>query len=118
MSLIQIQRQHPFGLGTARNAAHAWMAHAEKKYGVQCRYVAGREHDVVYFTRPQADGHVRVGAETFDFYMQLGWILAPFTPSIVTLIVPITLQKTGILSFVEFKKNRRHKKMHNLNCAF
>ena len=82
MSLIQIQRQHQFGLGTARNAAHAWMAHAEKKYGAKCRYVTGRDHDVVYFSRPQADGHVRVGAQAFEFYMQLGWILAPFTPSI------------------------------------
>ena len=79
MSVIKVHRQHQLGREGARRAAYAWMRHAEKKYQASCRYVAGREHDVVYFSRPQADGQVRVGALAFDFQMELGWALAPFT---------------------------------------
>ena len=53
MSVIKVHRQHQLGREGARRAAYAWMRHAEKKYQASCRYVAGREHDVVYFSRPK-----------------------------------------------------------------
>ena len=60
MSQILIERQHALGLPVVRQHAQTWASKASDKFGVQCRYEAGDQQDVLHFEGNGIEGQLHV----------------------------------------------------------
>ncbi|MDH0049937.1 MULTISPECIES: polyhydroxyalkanoic acid system family protein [Comamonas] len=82
MSDIQIDRPHTLGLPTARQHARLWADKAQAKFGVECRYEEGGEHDVLHFSGNGIDGQLHVSADALQLRASLGFLAAMFKDQI------------------------------------
>lgn len=82
MSNIHIDRAHTLGLPAARQHAQIWAQKAQAKFGVQCRYEEGAEHDVLHFNGNGIDGTLQVTANQLQLQAQLGFMAAMFKDQI------------------------------------
>lgn len=82
MSHIHIERQHTLGLPAARQHAQTWAEKATAKFGVQCRYEAGDEHDLLHFDGNGMEGQLHVSASQLKLEAQLGFLAAMFQDKI------------------------------------
>lgn len=87
MSDIHIKRTHKLGLEGARKLAFKWAEAAEDKLGMSCTYAEGKTSDVVSFTRPGADGELKVTKDHFELEAKLGFLLGMFRDRIEKEIV-------------------------------
>lgn len=84
---IHITREHGLGLAAARKLAFRWAEVAEEKLGMECSYEEGKTSDLVTFTRPGANGELRVTKDRFELEARLGMLLGMFKERIETEIV-------------------------------
>jgi putative polyhydroxyalkanoate system protein len=84
---IHITRDHQLGLPTARKLAFRWAQTAEEKLGMECTYEEGKTSDLVSFTRPGANGELKVTKDHFELNARLGFLLGAFRDRIETEIV-------------------------------
>lgn len=82
MSHIHIERPHTLGLAAARQHAQTWAEKASAKFGVQCRYEAGIEHDLLHFDGSGMEGRLHVSASHLKLEAQLGFLAAMFQDTI------------------------------------
>lgn len=82
MSQILIERQHTLGLPAARQHAQQWASKATTKFGVQCRYEAGEQHDVLHFEGNGMEGRLQVTGTQLQLQAQLGFLAAMFQAQI------------------------------------
>lgn len=82
MSHILIERQHTLGLPAARQHAQTWATKATAKFGVQCRYEAGAERDVLHFDGNGMQGQLHVSASDLKLQAELGFLAAMFQDKI------------------------------------
>lgn len=82
MSQILIERQHTLGLPTARQHAQTWATKATAKFGVQCRYEAGNDSDVLHFEGNGMEGRLHVTGTELKLQAQLGFLAAMFQDKI------------------------------------
>ncbi|MEN9538826.1 MAG: hypothetical protein RLZZ126_1061 [Pseudomonadota bacterium] len=78
MADIHIVRKHKLGLAKARAVAYRWAEQAEQDLQMSCTYEEGAKTDEVCFTRPGADGTLRVTATEFALTARLGFLLGAF----------------------------------------
>ncbi len=84
---IHITREHSLGLSAARKLAFRWAETAEEKMGMECTYEEGKTSDLVTFTRPGANGELKVTKDRFELDARLGFLLGAFKERIETEIV-------------------------------
>lgn len=84
MSHILIERQHTLGLPAARQHAQTWAEKAHAKFGVQCRYEAGEDSDVLHFEGSGMEGSLHVTGTQLKLQAQLGFLAAMFQDKIET----------------------------------
>lgn len=84
---IHIKREHSLGLAGARKLAFQWAEAAEKKLDMECTYEEGKTSDVVTFTRPGANGELKVTKDSFELDARLGILLGIFRDRIESEIV-------------------------------
>lgn len=82
MSHIHIERQHTLGLSAARQHARTWAEKATAKFGVQCRYEAGDDRDVLHFDGSGMEGRLHVNACQLKLEAELGFLAAMFQDKI------------------------------------
>lgn len=82
MSHITIERQHMLGLPAARQHAQTWAEKAHAKFGVQCRYEAGEQNDVLHFDGNGMQGQLLVSATQLKLDAELGFLAAMFQEKI------------------------------------
>lgn len=82
MTEIRIARAHQMGLPQARQTARQWMAQAEEKFDLSCRYEEGPEADAVQFSRPGMSGTLQIGEAQFELQAQLGFMFSAFKDKI------------------------------------
>lgn len=82
MSHIHIERQHTLGLPAARQHAQSWAEKAHAKFGVQCRYETGAEHDLLHFDGNGMQGQLQVGTNQLTLHAELGFLAAMFQEQI------------------------------------
>jgi len=82
VSDIQIDRTHTLGLPTARQHARLWADKAQAKFGVECRYEEGAEHDVLHFSGNGIDGQLQVSGDALQLRASLGFLAAMFKDQI------------------------------------
>lgn len=75
---IHITRKHHLGLAGARKLAFRWAEAAEEKLGLECTYEEGKASDLVSFTRPGANGELKVTKDHFVLDARLGLLLGAF----------------------------------------
>jgi putative polyhydroxyalkanoate system protein len=84
---INIVREHDLGLAAARKLAFRWAETAEEKLGMECTYEEGKTSDLVSFTRPGANGELKVTKNRFELDARLGFLLGAFKDRIESEIV-------------------------------
>jgi putative polyhydroxyalkanoate system protein len=84
---IHISRRHHLGMAGARKLAFRWAETAEEKLGMACTYEEGGSEDVVTFTRPGANGELKVTKDHFELDARLGILLGAFKERIESEIV-------------------------------
>jgi putative polyhydroxyalkanoate system protein len=84
---IKISRDHGLGLAAARKLAFRWAETAEEKLGMECTYEEGKTSDLVSFTRPGANGELKVTKDRFELHARLGFLLGAFRERIESEIV-------------------------------
>lgn len=82
MSHILIERQHTLGLPAARQHAQNWASKATAKFGVQCRYEAGTDSDVLHFDGNGMQGQLHVTGSDLKLQAELGFLAAMFEDKI------------------------------------
>ena len=82
MSHIHIERQHTLGLAVARQHAQTWATKATAKFGVQCRYEAGSDSDVLHFEGNGMQGQLHVTGSDLKLQAELGFLAAMFEDKI------------------------------------
>ena len=82
MSQILIERQHALGLPVVRQHAQTWASKASDKFGVQCRYEAGDQQDVLHFEGNGIEGQLHVTESQLRLQAQLGFLAAMFQDQI------------------------------------
>ena len=82
MSHILIERQHTLGLPAARQHAQTWASKATAKFGVQCRYEAGSDSDVLHFDGNGMQGRLHVSGSALKLEAELGFLAAMFEDKI------------------------------------
>lgn len=78
MAHIHIERTHQLGLTQARETAAQWVAEAESKFDMRCRYEAGENSDQVLFSRSGVSGVFKLDGERFAIEAKLGFLLGAF----------------------------------------
>jgi putative polyhydroxyalkanoate system protein len=86
MPTIELHREHTLGLAKARQLAAQWTKQVERDFDMQCATEAGKDHDVVTFTRTGVSGRLVVSGTRFDLDAKLGLLLGAFTKTIQTQI--------------------------------
>ena len=82
MSQILIERQHALGLPVVRQHAQTWASKASDKFGVQYRYEAGDQQDVLHFEGNGIEGQLHVTETQLRLQAQLGFLAAMFQDQI------------------------------------
>ncbi|MEJ8854764.1 polyhydroxyalkanoic acid system family protein [Variovorax robiniae] len=82
MSDIHIERNHTLGLEGAREVARGWLEKVESEYGMDCKYSEGWVSDTAKFSRPGAEGTLRVTEDNFTLRMTLGFLMESYARQI------------------------------------
>ena len=82
MSDIHIERNHTLGLERAREVARGWLEKVEGAYGMDCKYSEGWVSDTAKFSRPGAEGTLRVTEDNFTLRMTLGFLMDSYARQI------------------------------------
>jgi putative polyhydroxyalkanoate system protein len=82
VSDIHIERNHALGIERAREVARGWLEMAESEYGMDCKYSEGWVSDLARFSRPGAEGTLRVTEDNFTLRLSLGFLLEAYAPQI------------------------------------
>ena len=75
---IHIAREHALGLPRGAQAGLPWAEVAEEKLDMECTYEEGKTADLVSFTRPGANGELKVTKDRFELDARLGFLLGAF----------------------------------------
>lgn len=78
MANILIERTHRLGLTQARETAAQWVAEAQRKFDMRCRYEASESSDQVFFSRSGVSGVFKLDGERFAIEAELGFLLGAF----------------------------------------
>jgi putative polyhydroxyalkanoate system protein len=111
---INIVREHDLGLAAARKLAFRWAETAEEKLGMECTYEEGKTADLVTFTRPGANGELKVTKTRFELDARLGFLLGAFKDRIESEIVKnldlLLAEKEPLKAFDHAMEKRKHPK--------
>jgi len=82
VSDIHIERNHSLGIERAREVARGWLELVESEYGMDCKYSEGWVSDLAKFSRPGAEGTLRVTEDNFTLRMTLGFLMESYAKQI------------------------------------
>jgi putative polyhydroxyalkanoate system protein len=70
------------GIERAREIAREWLEMAKNEYGMECKYSEGWVSDLAKFSRPGAEGTLRVTEDNFTLRMTLGFLMEAYAKQI------------------------------------